>query len=322
MKLYCMTVKAVSSFTSPLHSDTLFGAFCWSYRYIYGEQGLVEEVIRPSQDNTPVCIFSSAFPTGCLPRPWGLRDGATLKCRQETDKDVIKRNYQDAKKKKKAAYISVEWFRRMQAGDPEGFSEGLVKDSLVTVQPVRNSVDRISGTVVKTEEGSHLYALDEHYLEHGQPLDIYIYTAFEKEKLLPVLRLMFRLGIGGKKSSGKGQFIFCDSPDPLQDCQRLLDDPAANAVVTLSEMIPAKRDPSQGFYKTFVKFGKMDREYANGESPFKKPLLFLRNGALFMPESRDALHSWYGRCVTGVSAEHPEVIVSGYTIALPIMIGK
>lgn len=319
MKLYRMVVKALSGFTTPLQSDTFFGAFCWNYRYAYGEQALKDEIIQPSESGQPVCIFSNAFPSGYLPMPLGILDTERRKERWKTNKEIIKQNYQKAKKIKNANYISLEWFNRIQFADINGFSEGLVKDGLMTVQQVKNSVDREMGYVTRTDDGSHLYAVNEMFLPQNNKLDIYVYTSLKKERLLPVLELMFKIGIGGKKSVGKGQFAICTLGEPLKNCDELLEVANGNAIVTLSNMIPSHTDPVNGFYKTFTKYGKLDREYANSVSPFKKPLLFLKSGALFHIRENDILKKWYGRCIVQVSREHPEVIVSGYTIAVPII---
>lgn len=317
MRLYRTTVEAISGFTSPLHSDTLFGAFCWSYRYMYGEDALTEEVLRPSMEGCPVCIFSNAFPSGYFPMPLGIFDRERQKERQETDKRVIKENYQKEKKIKGADYVRMEWFYKIRAGETSGFREGLAKEEIHTEWQVKNSVDRDCGMVTKSEEGAHLYAVEEKFLRGDGRLDIYVYSVLEKERLLSVLSLMLELGIGGKKSVGKGRFSFCNMDKPLEECQELLELPGSNAVMMLSNMLPSRLDPMQGWYKTFVKYGKLDREYAVSDSPFKKPLLFVKSGALFQVREEER-REWYGRCAAGVSAEHSDVIASGFTIAIPV----
>ena len=73
MCLYKITIKPISSFCSPLQSDTFFGAFCWSYLYNYGQDAL-EEIIYNYKTGKPDVIFSNAFPEGYLPAPVSLRD--------------------------------------------------------------------------------------------------------------------------------------------------------------------------------------------------------------------------------------------------------
>ena len=74
----------------------------------------------------------------------------------------------------------------------------------------------------------------------------------------------------------------------------------------------------QGHYKTLVKYGKLDREFAASEQPFKKPLLYIQAGAVFYT---DDFHPCYGRIVKNVSTRSG-VVVNGRTIAVPIQCGE
>lgn len=73
MSLYKIKIKPVSSFCSPLQSDTFFGAFCWSYLYQYGEH-VLKELIYHYKNGIPDIIFSNAFPSGTLPMPVGISE--------------------------------------------------------------------------------------------------------------------------------------------------------------------------------------------------------------------------------------------------------
>jgi CRISPR-associated protein Csm4 len=63
MKTIKVVIKPKSSFSSLIHSDTLFGAFCWNYLDKYGEEEL--EKLLENQS----IVFSNIFPNGKLPCP-------------------------------------------------------------------------------------------------------------------------------------------------------------------------------------------------------------------------------------------------------------
>ena len=69
MELYKITICPVNSFCSPLQSDTFFGAFCWSYLHLYGEEKL-KKLIQNYKTANPEIIFSNAFFKGFLPAPF------------------------------------------------------------------------------------------------------------------------------------------------------------------------------------------------------------------------------------------------------------
>ena len=66
--LYKLTISPYSSFSYPIQSDTLFGAFCWSYKYLYGTEKL-EEFLDICITQKPPIIFSNMFFENTLPIP-------------------------------------------------------------------------------------------------------------------------------------------------------------------------------------------------------------------------------------------------------------
>lgn len=312
MKLYRVVIQAVFSFASPLQSDTLFGAFCWSYRYCYGEDKLIKFLNQLEENPT---IFSNAFPAGTLPVPVGVYDSETDFNKLE-DKEKLKNAYQERKKLKKARFVKREWFEKIQVGNCKGFTAGLTKDGWKEQSVMHNMVSREAGTVQNIDGSGNLYEETEFFVESGTKYDIYILSALELETLKRVVHLMFLLGIGKNKSTGKGTF---DVIEWKEDEDLLMNGVEnANAFVALSNFIPKKDDPIKGKYKTLVKYGKLDREYAMSDTPFKKPILFFQAGAVFQDEDVKS-HSYYGRILKSVAVK-PEVIVNAYTIAVPIRV--
>lgn len=308
MQLYIATVKPVLSFSSPLQSDTLFGAFCWNYKYCYGEEALLR-ILEEVRLGKPSVIFSNAFPQGTLPLPLGIRDSAR-NFEEIEEKAERKKAYQDNKKIKNARYVRRASFLKIINGDCHGFTkDGLSDDGVTEQSTLHNMVSRDMGIVRNIDNAGNLYESQENFTPEEQRFDIYILSSLEQDVMEKVLSMMFSLGIGKDKSTGKGAFIlesFRES-EPFQVQRK------PNAYIALSNFIPAASDPTEGHYKTMVKFGKLDREYASREVPFKKPLMFIQAGAVFRTEE---VKAYYGRCVEQVSV-YDNIVTSAYTIAVP-----
>lgn len=303
MKLYRAVISARSSALSPLQADTLFGAFCWNYRAVCGERPLLELLDRFREGGPPL-IFSNAFPHGALPLPFGARDtGAGIESAPEKERLAA---YKRAKRLKNARFISLRAFNRILLGDCAGLAAEAADGGETTVQNLKNSVNRETGTV-GSEEGSGLYAKEETFYAPGMPLDVYVKTDLNEAEMNSVLRVMFALGVGADKSTGKGAFDVLD----FAEFDGFAKPPDANGFIALSNFIPKAQDPTRGRYRVFTKTGKLDREYANAPTPFKKPLLFIRCGSAFYD---DVPKEWYGRGVFGVSEVSPDIMVNGCCI--------
>lgn len=309
MKLYKITVSPVTSFCSPLQSDTFFGAFCWSYLYRYGEQAL-QELICHSKSGNPDIIFSNAFPSGRLPVP--LEIG---KSEKNTERLLTKQEryqkYVENKKKEHLSTVTLDDFNKMINGIPE-FSSDDAESEFKTMS-WRNMVSRESGTVEKIGENSNLFEVEEVFLKGD--FDIYIYSTLEKDVLNHTLKDMFRFGIGAQRSVGKGIFQISKELE-LFDGFKIPQNP--NAFVALSNFIPRKEDPTEGYYKTFVKYPKISYLSSENDSSFKKPLIFFKAGSVFFDQP---IRNFYGSCVEKVALKDgkvsDEIVIGAYTIAVP-----
>ena len=311
MTLYRIVLAPEAPLASPLQSDTLFGAFCWSWLRCFGQEALESEIIKPALSGDPPLIFSNGFPHGALPLPNGCQD-LDNQLNTIQDKEKRRKAYQKEKKLKSAQYVSISSFNRICQGDWHGFTEALMSDGGESVTTLHNMVSRSSGTVEAIDDVGSLYGLDRQFFSNRQQFDCYLLTSLKKERLESVLGLMFALGIGADKSTGCGVFqivSFVPTPELLEPPE------GANAIVALSNFLPAQADPHDGWYQVLPKFPKLDRELAAGDYPFKKPLFFIKSGSLF---KSNQIRTWYGRCVTGIAAVDIPVTVNGCTIALPL----
>lgn len=310
MVLYKASIMPESAFSSPLQSDTLFGAFCWSYRYLYGECEL-EKLLQKSINETPQIIFSNAYPENYLPLPMGVYDTERQPFNM-TEMSEAKKIYQENKKYKKCTLVHKEAFKKIQNGIRNGYSQFLSDGQVIQVESVHNMVGRADGTVGSTEGSGSLFVMDEFYVSGFKAFDVYILSVLDRDIIWEVLLLMSELGIGAGKSSGKGHFepVSIDEETELGICHN------PNGYMAISNFIPAAADPSDGWYKTFVKYGKLDREYAAGQFPFKKPLLYIQSGAVFKTSQPKP---WYGSCITNASAVNG-VVINACTVAIQMHI--
>jgi len=92
----------------------------------------------------------------------------------------------------------------------------------------------------------------------------------------------------------------------------------ANAFVTLSSFCPREDDPTEGIYKTFVKYGKLGEEFNFCGNPFKKPLLMVKTGSVFKTQGQPK--EIYGRIIEKIAPAKAEVVQYAYAFAVPIRI--
>lgn len=315
MPLFRAVIRPLGPLASPLQSDTLFGAFCWSWLHMYGEEDLKEEIIDYSLYDLPPVVFSNAFPHDALPLPVGCYDMAS-RFQDLTGKDERLRAYRQNKKLKGARYVSREAFLRVKTGDWRDFTADLVPEPGREETTIHNMVSRESGTVENIDGAGNLFGSDRRFFDQEQKFDMYVLSELPLERTRETLELMLSLGIGADKSSGCGGFELLTLEEE-RELQKLPE--GANAFVALSNFLPAASDPEEGWYRTFAKYPKLDREMAGGDAPFKRPMLMLKAGSMFLTEKPKP---WYGRCVTRVAAVPEPVTANGCTIAVPVVIPR
>ncbi len=316
MKLYKITITPISSFCSPLQSDTFFGAFCWSYLYRYGEQPL-QELISNYKDNRPDIIFSNAFPHGMLPMPAGINENRQVYQKASAKRERYEK-YINVKKRKQFSVIPLAVFNEI-------INSG-ISDNAFDIEPAepelniiwRNIVNRETDTVNNAEGESSLFETEQYFFSQG--FDVYIYSTLPAKILNPVLTDMFRAGIGAQRSIGKGAFEITES---LTEFNSFKFPSTPNAFLSLSNFIPKKEDPVNGYYRTFVKYPKVSYISSDKDCPFKKPLIFLKAGSTFLD---NPVKNFYGSCIEKTALKDGRVsdniIIGAYTIAIPCRINS
>lgn len=302
MQTYEIKLSVPSSFITPWHADTIFGHLCWvaernsGFSNFSGAAGL----IALYRTGNPPLIISDAFPTGFVPAPANLKDFFDS---LNTDELDVSR-YSLLKKIKDVEYITLDQFKQFRAGNV--FAVDNVEKQMVSAITMHNQINRFTNT---TGDSGSLYEQDERFVRDGK-LSIYARIAkgyeADVEKLF---RLFADGGFGKKKSTGKGAFTL----ESFEEKNDLFDTPGAtNSFVVLSHFVPAHDDPTDGVYKTMVKYGKLGEEKALGGNPYKKPLVMLKPGAVFRS---DTLKPYCGRMIQAterIAYADEDVVQYGY----------
>ncbi len=276
-----------------LQADTIFGHLCWVVVREHGTTGL-KELLNAFIKGAPPFVISSGYPDGFLPKPlsfeFSLDDPA------------------ERKEAKKIDFVSVDDFTAIIQGNrPElKKTEGLV----LNVLTAHNTISRETNT---TPSSGGIYNVEECYID---AISVYCKAESDewKNKLVGLFEKLSLSGYGKRKSIGKGQFSIKDVRtvdifDGIGD---------ADGFVSLSEFCPAGYDPTEGIYRTFVKYGKLGEEFTFCGNPFKRPLLMFKAGSVF--KTNGFPKPFYGRMVEGVSPAKPEVVQYGYAFAVPAVV--
>jgi len=292
MKTYKLKLTTHSGFITPFQADTLFGHLCWVVAYQEGEKEL-QEFLEPFKQGDPPFVLSDGFPGDFLPRPFSA--------------EFHSQDEERVKEIKKIAWVNLDDFNRIRKG--HNFEPKLVDDKIISLSTsTHNAVNRLTNTTLS--EGG-VYTLEEIVMPD---VSIYIKVISNewKEKVVELFEDLSKTGYGRKKSIGKGQFsvkgISEFSFDALED---------SNGFVALSNFCPAKDNPTEGLYKTFVKYGKLGEEFTFCGNPFKKPLVMIKTGSVF--KINDAPLDYYGHMIDKIApAKEFEVVQYAYAFAVPL----
>jgi len=302
MKTYRLKIKLQGSFLTPWQADTIFGNLCWIMAWRKGDDALkafLDEYIN----GNPVFLLSDGMPDNLFPAP------AHLSLLDQKGKCL--EAFQKAKKLKKIVWLQPDMFESVRKGNL-GIEPPERINTIRAFTTLHSSISRVTGTT--GEEGS-LFELPEYAVEQNE---ISIYLKIRdgwEEKVFSLFKDLSLTGYGKKKSIGKGAFEIIGALEPFD---KFNDFDGTNAFISLSNFVPAKDDPTDGFYKTFVKYGKLGGEFTFCGRPFKKPLIMLSAGSSF--KVINGIKPFYGRMVKDIAPAKPEVVHYGYSFAVPAII--
>ncbi len=276
MRLHRFHLVPESAWRTPWQSDTLSGMLCGAIARLEGDDVLRQRVIAPAIANQPPFVLSDAFPAEYLPIPGHVR---LFDWPDNLRKSV-----------KRARWMSRETFRILQQG------EGLCPADLVNDSHCFHDSSHLHNTISRTgnlkANTGGLFARDETLLaKELSHLTIYVRLEDDFHDLFwRALNELATSGFGADRSTGKGQFRIEGTLEPAADLD-IVNKP--NAAFVLSTFQPGDKDPTDGAWDAFTKYGKLGPEFGL-DNVFKRPLILLKPGAAFrMASSRP----WVGRAI-------------------------
>lgn len=312
MQTYQITLSVPSGFITPWHADTVFGHLCWTAERHEGFKNFsgAGELIDLFRTEPPF-ILSDGYPSGLLPVPVTLK---RLYGRADDGQSDVYR-YDLIKRAKKTEYLTIDEFHTFQNGKIPELAMTQNK-GLITTTVLHNTISRTTNT---TGSQGSLYESDEKYALSGE-IQIYIKIRNGFEDDVRQLFKRFAQGsYGAKKSSGKGVFsIKSFEPYHAFEVTRPMNSSSkvVSGFVTLSHFVPAKGDPTDGAYKTMIKYGKLGEEKTFCGQPFKKPLMMLIPGSVFYT---DNVAPYYGTLIANISDADPSVVQYAYAFPVPLV---
>lgn len=291
MKTYEIKLNNLSNTLTSFQSDTLFGHLCWVVANKEGESEL-KKFIAPFINNEPPFVISDGFPSSLFPKPLSA--------------EFLVEDPLERKELKKVDFIDLEKFELLSKGNR--CTPVLAPTPLPSHLTIHNTISRLTNSTV---EGG-LYSQKEVSVPK---VSIYVKTISPdwKDRVLELFQMLSKGGYGKKKSVGKGHF----KVEEVKEFYLKSAD-APSGFVSFSNFCPAEHDPTEGLYKTFVKYGKLGDGFTFCGNPFKRPLVMIRTGSVFKTDGTPK--EYYGRMVhEGIAPAKPEVVQYGYAFAVPIV---
>jgi CRISPR-associated protein Csm4 len=293
----------------PWQADTIFGHLCWALRYAQGEAGLLRflsayQEAEASQREPPLLV-SNGFPGELLPKPLHLEH---VSLSASDDSSQAETDFARRKHLKERSLLTPQEFESARRGNFAAIGDKDPEHVIRHRVTLKNQINRLTNT---TGEGGQLFGFEETFIPQ---VTIYCGVADGYEAL--ARRLFESLAVSGygkRKAVGYGAVQQVD----WQPFDWFPNVPDANAAVSLSNFVPAQRDPTDGWWRTLVKYGRLGEEYAHSENPFKRPVVMLRAGSVLRHPSPRA---YYGRMVRDVAPALPNVVHYGYALAVPLKV--
>lgn len=307
MNLFRIRFRLRGPYATPWLADTLYGHLCWAALRIGGTQQL-DELLAPAREGSPVLVLSDGFPGDLLPRP--LLAPEPLDTNQPMP--VQRRRFEEERARRRAPWVTEQEFMRVICGERVIPANGLHHTGPISRGMLKNQINRLTGTTSGIEGGGELFQVEETFQES---VTVYALVESGMEALLAdLLTYMADSGFGKRKAVGYGSISTRPTLEPFEG----FGSPhQANGFVSLSTFIPARQDPTTGYWNLLVKYGKLGEELAASENPFKFPLLMLRSGSVF----RDSpVREFYGRLMKGVSPRYDFVMHPAYCLPVPMQL--
>jgi len=312
MEMLKIKLKPLSSFSSKLHSDFLFGEFCWGISYLYGEEYLNQ--LLKDFDTSPFIIFSDALDMGLLPKPLlkpQIIEGIEFKTYKKwgfVSLDYFKKNIDNISVGSLVKYIKQESEKKKKSKN----LLSLKKSELL----IKNRINRLSNYV-----NQGLYTIKEEFFNKDFYYIIYVKynnNIISKEDIIKTFDFLSKFGLGKDRSIGKGKFKF-EIYETFEEKEFFYPKENRLFFLNLSSMLYEKNDNDiiLLYGKTFTKFPKMGGYYAFS-LPFKNPIILYEKGSVFKVINKNK--DFFGKATNEVFSkeikEKGKFFHSGYSMGI------
>lgn len=298
MKTLLLKLKQKSGLLTELQSDTIYGHFCWRLKERLGEDKLAEFISFYTKAN-PVFLISDGLLNVDgeihFPRPFIFNKPELKDKKVDKVIEFVKR-----KKSKEKNYLNASELNSFLSNGiirlEEKKEETPKKKKHKSDLPLRTESLRVSVQIDRNTFGSgegKLFSFNPKYNRDDvsyvlliKVLDENNFKLFECEN---ILKDVFSVGYGKKKSTGYGQFELSG----FKEFNEITEPKDANAFMVLGNYLPAESDNANAIgYEINTKYGKLGEELSQSENPFKNPIVFLTAGSCFKTEIKK---DFYGR---------------------------
>lgn len=289
--------QPLSRFSELFTADQLWGQMVWAVSDLHGEEAATTFV--DAFKEKPPFLISAMMLDGYLPTPCLTHASVSSSEHQKIEKH-----------NKKCAWVSLTDFSLLQQGTNVFFTKEFpldVQEKIREVTEVHVSINRKTFTA---EDGG-LY--NQQVMDSHIPLCAYVrYLDDEnlwQEKIGEVVAYWNKIGLGGDKNVGKGQFLI-DQLSLTEQEKSIFAFSQGNCFMTLSKTFGNDLVPL--FYQVEVYEGIVGGGWGeNGRYYRKKPILQFLPGSLFK--------SGVGSLAQKMSIE-PRICTYGYAMPVPILL--
>ena len=319
MQTLRFSIQPLTAFGTPLAGDTLFGQCCWALQRRFGNDWLSERLQDYCQGR-PFMVIADAFPKGFLPLP---AVPASFWRPSDEDRKALKKKRWLPLGKMTADFR--DWqnlaLNDIQAASLPHLGGGTKGGGWQTITPQpHNTINRATAT---TGEGMFApYSQAQIWFYPAMRFDLYAVidaSRISADQLTAALADIGQTGYGANASVGLGKFAI-ERDDAFTGLPSV---PNANAWLTLAPCAPQGLGfaADTSFYQPLTRFGRHGDQAALAGSPFKRPLLMAKTGAVFTPEDGQCTpRAFIGQGLSDVSPSQPQAVAQGYAPVVGIRI--
>jgi len=286
MKTYRLQFILESRLTQIPDSQTIFGAFCFGLKAVFGSSYLESLLSNLHQKNASL-VISSMFLHDTLPMPMNIEP---KKIEMENLNSI---DFQKIKKLKKVQYMSLNLFKEyLQNSEPflSSFYQRLINESYVIHDKHRVIIDKhqldyfdsiekkndvaTRNHVSMIEEEKSLFYTPHLIYTHQTVFDVYIKTTDDLwNDIKHMLSTYHRLTIGPKGSIGYNQFSY-----QQYEIMDFAHQNSWKVLLSKAKFINTQLDIEHSYYQT----GLIEPKYTNDISGkrYKNPFIALYEGSV------------------------------------------